>query len=88
MSLDHHQIAEAIKNPDRVFQTPGEVLEHDDLSMADKKKILKSWEADQMLLLIAEQENMPGGRATQGVAAEKLKLIAKAKEALKTPRSH
>ncbi len=76
------QVSDAIQNPASVFASPDEVLNQSDLSAEDKMKILESWETDQNLLMTAEEENMPPNLPNQGVAAEKLKLILKAKEKL------
>src|SRR5215831_20187229 len=48
-------------NPARVFKTPMDVVETDDIDPAAKLAILEAWEADERALLRAEDEGMGGG---------------------------
>jgi len=46
--------------PGSVFATPEEVLEHDELSEAQKIEILRRWQYDAVELDVAVEEGMPG----------------------------
>jgi hypothetical protein len=48
-------------NPARVFKTPMDVIETNDIDAGAKRAILKAWEADERALLRAEDEGMGGG---------------------------
>jgi hypothetical protein len=48
-------------NPARTFTSPMKVVEANDITIAEKLIILKSWEADERALLRAEDEGMAGG---------------------------
>jgi hypothetical protein len=52
---------EALKDPAGVFETPGEVVTAPGLTRQQKIEILKRWEADARLLMVASDENMPEG---------------------------
>lgn len=55
------RVDSAIHDASRVYATPMEVVDDDDLGPADKKRILESWHTDALLLSEAEAENMGGG---------------------------
>lgn len=81
-AIEGCRLVQAIKDPASVFENPGDILEHDELSPHDKKKILNSWEIDQRILLIAESNTLRGQKYMSENAAEKLKMITRAKQAL------
>lgn len=66
---------QAILDPSSVFQTPEEVLQRDDLTTEQKIKILKHWEYDAREIMVAEEENMPGGERTATLYDEILKAL-------------
>jgi hypothetical protein len=56
---------EALKDPGRFFAGPDEVVNAAGLTREQKIEILKRWEADARLLMVASDENMPGGEPQQ-----------------------
>lgn len=56
---------EALKDPRRFFDAPGEVVTAAGLTRQQKVEILKRWEADARLLMVANDENMSGGEQPQ-----------------------
>lgn len=56
---------EALKDPAGFFATPGDVATAANLSRQQKIEILKRWESDARLLMVASEENMPGGEPQQ-----------------------
>lgn len=55
----------ALKDPGRFFVAPGEVVKAAGLSRQQKIDILKRWETDARLLMVASEENMSGGEPDQ-----------------------
>lgn len=51
----------ALTTPSSVFKRPGDVVDCQDLDLAEKAKILKQWELDARLLQVATEEGMSGG---------------------------
>lgn len=56
---------EALKDPAGFFDTPGDVGNAANLSRQQKIEILKRWESDARLLMVASEENMQGGEPQQ-----------------------
>ena len=56
---------EALKDPASVFHAPGDVVTAAGLTREQKIEILKRWESDARLLMVATEENMPGGEPQQ-----------------------
>lgn len=56
---------EALKDPGTFFSEPDEVVSATGLTREQKLEILKRWEADARLLMVASEENMPGGEPQQ-----------------------
>ena len=56
---------EALKDPGTFFAAPDEVVSAAGLTREQKLEILKRWEADARLLMVASEENMSGGEAQQ-----------------------
>lgn len=54
---------EALKDPGKFFDAPGEVVDAPGITREQKLEILKRWEADARLLMVASDENMSGGEA-------------------------
>lgn len=59
--LRQSDIEKALTSPTSVFDSPSEVVDASTLSIAQKIKILKSWELDARALQRATEENMSGG---------------------------
>ncbi len=76
-------VKKAIKDPQKIYANPQAILNDKRLSPAEKDKILKSWEQDQIALMRAESENMPklDEKAEQGPATM-LEKIQKAEKTL------
>jgi len=56
---------EALKDPGACFETPDEVVNAPGLTREQKLEILKRWESDARQLMVASDENMPGGEPQQ-----------------------
>lgn len=54
------EIEKAMEAPASVFATPEEVLEHTELTPAQKIEILRRWQYDAVELGVAVEEGMPG----------------------------
>lgn len=48
-------------SPGRIFKSPMDVVETNDIGPSEKLAILQAWEADEQALLRAEDEGMVGG---------------------------
>jgi hypothetical protein len=48
-------------NPARIFKSPMDVVETNDIRPSEKLAILQAWEADERALLRAGDEGMSGG---------------------------
>jgi hypothetical protein len=70
IDLDH-----AMLHPAAVFATPGEVLQHADLSREQKIDILRRWALDARALQVAEDENMTAPRPTPSRLDDVLKAL-------------
>jgi hypothetical protein len=51
-------MTDRIENPQQFYKTPEDVLADKSLSSAQKDKILRAWEQDELALIRAEEENM------------------------------
>ena len=58
-------IARAVENPQRVFESPQDVVQDPKLSTDMKLQILKSWEQDAHQLQTSTDENMRGGEPSR-----------------------
>ncbi len=56
---------EALKDPASAFDAPGDVVDAAGLEHAQKIEILRRWESDARQLMVASDENMPGGEPQQ-----------------------
>ena len=54
-------VGRAKLSPAHTFKSPMDVVETNEIKRGDKVAILKSWEADELALLRAEDEGMGGG---------------------------
>jgi hypothetical protein len=65
MSAHQEHVEQAISDPTRAYATPMDVVNDEDLSLDEKRKILESWKHDGQLLSTAQGENMAGGERSQ-----------------------
>ena len=63
-----------IKDPDKHFRSPREVVAAPGLTRDEKRRILDSWALDAQLLSVAEEENM-AGQDRPGLREVKLALL-------------
>ena len=68
---------EALSDVSQVFDDPRSILAADDLTREQKIALLKQWETDLRLLLVASEENMTGD-AAPGATAELLQECRRA----------
>jgi hypothetical protein len=54
-------VEKAKLSPARIFKSPMDVVETNDIEPSEKLAILQAWEADEQALLRAEDEGMGGG---------------------------
>ena len=62
---------EALQDPASFFDAPQDVVDATGLEDAQKVEILKRWESDARLLMVASDENMAGGEHQQLQAVQK-----------------
>jgi hypothetical protein len=58
---DDKNTARMMVDPNRAFKRPMDVVEAEDIGVAEKLAILEAWEADERALQRAEDEGMGGG---------------------------
>lgn len=58
---DDKNTARMMLDPNRAFKRPMDVVEAEDIGVAEKLAILEAWEADERALQRAEDEGMGGG---------------------------
>jgi len=71
---------EALGDVSRVFKTPRAVLEAADLDRQQKVELLRQWDTDLRLLMVASEENMTGN--APGRTAELLREVLRCLSAL------
>jgi hypothetical protein len=59
------QIDDLVANPQHHFTSPSEVLDANEISTDDKRRILESWKLDAARLAESTAENMSGGEETE-----------------------
>lgn len=64
-----------IRNPERVFSDPVELVQCKSLTRGEKVLVLKSWQADLMELQKANEESMLREGAGEGFASERLASV-------------
>jgi hypothetical protein len=64
-------IEAVLKDPDKHFASPREVVTDERFTLDEKRRILDSWALDAQLLSVAEEENM-AGRDRPGLREVKL----------------
>ena len=75
---------QARQDVSRIFASPVELCDAPDLSTDEKVYLLKQWETDLRLLLVASEENMPGTHP--GRTAELLQIVLQKLEDLGVPK--
>lgn len=63
------------RDTERVFKEPSHVLENDELSPADKIRVLENWKLDLLELQRASEENMAGQAGQGAKVAERLRAV-------------
>lgn len=61
MSETKSKFEQAMVAPERTFDTPDQVVENEQLSLHEKKKVLETWRDNEVQLLRASGEGMAGG---------------------------
>lgn len=71
-------LEQALHDPGSVFATPEEVVDHPDLTLEEKARVLRSWEYDVAEIAVAEEEGMrgPEGEQLQRILLALAKLVA------------
>jgi hypothetical protein len=67
------------RDTQRMFKEPSHILETDELTLADKIRVLENWQLDLVELQRASEENMAGYDG-QGDVAERLRVVTEALE--------
>ena len=68
---------EALTDVSKVFGRPEDILSAADLTEAQKVALLKQWDTDLRLLMVASEENMTGAAAAGRTTAELLQSVHK-----------
>lgn len=63
----------ALGDVSKIFRNPQAIAGAEDLTSKQKIDLLRQWETDLRLLMVASEENMTGG--TSGCAAELLRVV-------------
>ena len=71
---------QALADVSKTFRTPQAILEAADLSRQQKIDLLKQWETDLRLLMVASEENMTGN--VPGRTAELLRQVLQSLDVL------
>lgn len=61
MTKSSMKFEQAISAPEMAFETPDQVVENEQLSLTEKRKILEAWRDNEVQLLRASGEGMAGG---------------------------
>ena len=72
-ALSPSRFEKAKQDVGKIFQTPSELFNARDLSDEEKIYLLKQWDTDLRLLMVASEENMPGTQP--GKTAELLQSV-------------
>ncbi|MGA9410907.1 MAG: hypothetical protein WBV78_10735 [Roseobacter sp.] len=56
---------QAMVCPEQVFDSPDEIVENEQLSPSEKRKVLEAWRDNEIQLLRASGEGMAGGERPQ-----------------------
>ena len=62
---------QAMVAPDQTFETPDQLVENEQLSLEEKRKILETWRDSELQLLRASGEGMAGGERPHLAQVEK-----------------
>ena len=80
MSQSRSKFEQAMIAPDQVFETPDKVVENEQLSQDEKRKVLTAWRDNEKQLMRASSEGMAGGERPH------LQLIDDALARIEKPR--
>lgn len=75
------RFAEARADVAKIFDSPAELLAASDLNQTQKIDLLRQWESDLRLLLVAAEENMPESGKDERTA-ERLRAVRHALDTL------
>jgi hypothetical protein len=67
----------ALPDVSKVFAQPEEIFRATDLTEAQKIALLRQWDTDLRLLMVASEENMTGAPGPAGTPAELLQSVHK-----------
>lgn len=62
MKLEYKEV---VINPAEYFSKPGEIVDSSDFTNIEKRKILKAWRLDIILLHMSDEENMCNGKEVE-----------------------
>ena len=74
--MSSSRFRKAITDVSAVFRHPRDILEAQDMALSEKVALLRQWDADMRLIMVASEENMTG--AASGRPAEQLREIREA----------
>jgi len=80
--MSDNRFQQALGDVSKAFRTPQAILDADGLSRQQKIELLKQWETDLRLLMVASEENMTGNMP--GRTAELLRQVLQCLEQLGT----
>lgn len=61
MTQAKSKFQQAMLDPEKIFETPDQVVENEQLSLTEKRKVLEAWRDNEIQLLRASGEGMAGG---------------------------
>lgn len=74
-------LRQRVSSPRTVYETPGHVLEDQNLTVSQKRQVLTAWKDEEELLATATEESMGGGRAPNIQEVEEALLALTKKDA-------
>jgi hypothetical protein len=84
-AISASRFEKAKQDVSKIFATPVDLSNAPDLSSEEKIYLLKQWETDLRLLMVASEENMPG--TNPGRTAELLRIVHQELEELGAPQN-
>lgn len=66
---------ELTRDTERLFKEPAHVLENQELTLADKIRVLENWQLDLLELQRASEENMAGADGQGANATQRLQAV-------------
>ncbi len=61
MAQSKSKFEQAMAAPDKIFETPDQVVENEQFSLSEKIRVLEAWRDNEIQLLRASGEGMTGG---------------------------